>query len=185
MTRTTAKAAAIGFSLLGLAAFSAAQEPASKPASAPATQSKEKPKSKGNPGGLPDLVGALKKSPGCLGVETARTQSGKSVIFAWFKDKQAVMAWYKSGIHRAMMDTMIEGRSGRKPLENLKDDGRPVLAIASITFSDKPRLEGVKMPISQIAIELYQPVDGGISLGGRFAPESMDLPGIQDYTPKK
>lgn len=35
---------------------------------------------------FPDLVAALKKSPGCLGVETARTASGKAVIFAWFED---------------------------------------------------------------------------------------------------
>jgi hypothetical protein len=35
---------------------------------------------------FPDLVGPLKATPGCLGVETARTASGKMVIFAWFED---------------------------------------------------------------------------------------------------
>ncbi|MDT4898958.1 MAG: hypothetical protein QOH25_4035 [Acidobacteriota bacterium] len=39
--------------------------------------------------GFPDLVAGLKATPGCLGVETARTDSGKSVIFAWFEDKKA------------------------------------------------------------------------------------------------
>ena len=34
---------------------------------------------------FPDLVGPLKATPGCLGVETARTASGKMVIFAWFR----------------------------------------------------------------------------------------------------
>ena len=29
------------------------------------------------PGGFPDLVAGLKATPGCLGVETARTASGK------------------------------------------------------------------------------------------------------------
>jgi hypothetical protein len=37
-----------------------------------------------NPAGFPDLVGGLKATPGVLGVDTARTTSGKMVIFAWF-----------------------------------------------------------------------------------------------------
>src|SRR5262245_51088535 len=35
-----------------------------------------------------DLGGALKATPGCLGVESARTSSGKQVIFAWFENKK-------------------------------------------------------------------------------------------------
>src|SRR5439155_21909338 len=50
-----------------------------------------------------DLVGALKASPGCLGVETARTASGKQVIFAWFENKKAVLTWYYSDTHVALM----------------------------------------------------------------------------------
>lgn len=173
-------------SLVGLASLSSAMEPQQKAADAPPAQTAPPAQAKGNrQGGMPDLVGALKKTPGCLGVETAKTSSGKSLIFAWFKDKKAAMAWYKSDVHRFFMDNMVEERSGKKPMENVKDDGKPVLVIASITFSDKPRLEGVKMPISQIAVELYQPVDGGLSIGGRFAPEAMIVPGIKDYTPKK
>ena len=44
-------------------------------------------------GGFPDLVAGLKATPGCLGVETARTTSGKAVIFAWFENKRAVLRW--------------------------------------------------------------------------------------------
>ena len=43
---------------------------------------------------FPDLVGALKATDGCLGIELARTQSGKNVIFAWFQDKKAMLTWY-------------------------------------------------------------------------------------------
>ena len=43
--------------------------------------------------GGPDLVGALKAVPGCLGVETARTATGKQVIFAWFENKKALLDW--------------------------------------------------------------------------------------------
>src|SRR5262245_28351929 len=53
-------------------------------------------------GGFPDLVAALKATPGCLGVETARTSSGKQVIFAWFENKKAVLAWYYSDTHQAV-----------------------------------------------------------------------------------
>ena len=42
-------------------------------------------------------------SPGCLGVEVAKTASGKSVIFAWFEDKKAALAWYKNDVHQESM----------------------------------------------------------------------------------
>ena len=41
------------------------------------------------------------------------------------------------------------------------------------------------MPISQIAIELYQPLTGGLFLGSRFAPESVKVAKMKDFTPKK
>src|SRR5690349_20087530 len=52
---------------------------------------------------FPDLVGPLKATPGCLGVETSRTASGKLVIFAWFEDKKAVMRWYNSELHQQLV----------------------------------------------------------------------------------
>ena len=42
---------------------------------------------------MPDLPSGLTKTPGCLGIEMARTQGGKSVIFAWFESKKACLAW--------------------------------------------------------------------------------------------
>src|SRR5215471_6937399 len=56
-----------------------------------------------NPGGFPDLVGGLKATPGVLGVDTARTSSGKMVIFAWFENKKAVLNWYYSDMHQALV----------------------------------------------------------------------------------
>jgi hypothetical protein len=56
-----------------------------------------------------DLVGALKASPGCLGVETARTASGKQVIFAWFENKKTVLTWYYSDTHVALMQQLSGG----------------------------------------------------------------------------
>lgn len=45
--------------------------------------------------GFPDLVSGLKATPGCLGVETARTASGKEVILARFTG----LCWRSGGIH--------------------------------------------------------------------------------------
>src|SRR5262245_58325955 len=53
--------------------------------------------------GFPDLIAALKAVPGCLGVETAKTGSGKQVIFAWFEDRKAVLKWYYSDAHQQVM----------------------------------------------------------------------------------
>ena len=142
----------------------------------------------GKPGqgkGFPDLVAALKATPGCLGVETAKTGSGKQVIFAWFEDKKAVLKWYHSDTHRRVMKQFFPGRDYRKPLQEVPEDGGPILAIASITFAEKPRFKETPLPISQISIELYRPVSGGISLGGRFAPEGLKVPKMRDYTPKE
>src|SRR6267143_5420115 len=85
-------------------------------------------------GGFPDLVGALKATPGCLGVETARTASGKQVIFAWFENKKAVLNWYYSDTHMGVKNQFAPG-STHTPLADVPDEGEPVLAIASLTLT--------------------------------------------------
>jgi hypothetical protein len=140
----------------------------------------DKPASNGKQGaGYPDLVAGLKKTPGCLGVELARTISGKQVIFAWFENRKAVLNWYRSEMHQQVMNDFFPSYVPRKPLKDVPDDG-PIMAIASITFGGKPRFKESTLPISQIAIELYKPITGGIFLGSRFAPESLKVPNMID-----
>ena len=135
--------------------------------------------------GFPDLVAALKATPGCLGVEIAQTGSGKSVIFAWFEDKKAALAWYNSDTHRDVMKRFFpDSPSRRKPLADVADDSGPIMAIASVTLNGKPTKEN-PLPFKQIAIELYQPVSGGLSIGGRFAPEKMKVPEKNKDRPSK
>jgi hypothetical protein len=124
----------------------------------------------------PQLIKALKASPGCLGVEMASTVSGKNVIFAWFKDKKTLSSWYYSEAHQKIMKQSFPGQNFGKPLKNIPEDCGPILAIASITFSQKPKFEGTTLPFSQISIELYTPLKGGTSLGGTFAPPGIDVP---------
>ena len=130
--------------------------------------------------GGPDLVAALTAVPGCLGVETARTASGKQVIFAWFENKQAVLNWYNSDVHRKLMNGFGGGaRRPDGPLAGVKDDSGPVLAIASLTLDAAAAQGGdLKAATSQIAIELYTPLPGGIAAGGRFAPSTVKVPGL-------
>lgn len=129
--------------------------------------------------GLPDLVGMLKATPGVLGVDAARTVSGKQVIFAWFENKKAALNWYYSDGHQALMKTFASGGNpGRKPMADVPDDGRPILAIASLTMNNTPQVSGVQLPVSQIAIELYAPLPGGLAAGGRFAPSTVHVPGL-------
>src|ERR1700724_3222915 len=119
----------------------------------------------------PDLVGALKATPGCLGVDSASTSSGKRVIFAWFENKKAVLTWYYSDTHVALM-RQLGGSAGvrsREPLADVPDEG-PVLTIASLTPNP-----GAGPGFSQIAIELYAPLPGGIAAGGRFGPAAMNV----------
>lgn len=134
----------------------------------------------GPPPGFPDLVKGLKASPGCLGVDAARTSSGKQVIFAWFENKKAVLAWYYSEMHQGAMKSFFPGYKTGTPMKDIKDDDRPFLVIASLTPAEKAQVDGTKLPISQIAIELYNPAPGGVALGGRFAPSALKVPGLRD-----
>jgi hypothetical protein len=127
-------------------------------------------------GGFPDLVKGLKETPGCLGVEVARTQSGKQVIFAWFENKKSVLKWYFSSTHLQAME-MFGTPGTPRPMKEIAEDAGPILVIASITMTEKPQIEGLNMPISQISVELYSPLPGGASMGGTFAPATLKIPG--------
>jgi hypothetical protein len=129
-------------------------------------------------GGFPDLVSGLKATQGCLGVETAQTSSGKNVIFAWFENKQAVLNWYNSDMHQALLARYSGGRRRPGgPLAGVPDEG-PVLAIASVTVAKPPADGDLRAATTQISIELYAPLPGGLAAGGRFAPPSVKVPGL-------
>lgn len=154
-------------------------------AAAGAVWAQEQPSAQGQSPQLPfpDLTVALKATPGCLGVETARTGSGKLVIFAWFEDKQAVLGWYNSEVHQRLMKMTGDPDPTHVPLNGIKDDSGPILAVASLTMASAPAIKGLQLPVSQIAIELYQPLPGGVFVGGRFAPSSVKVQGLRDFTP--
>jgi hypothetical protein len=130
------------------------------------------------------LPEAIKATPGCLGVETAQTSSGKMVIFAWFENKKAALAWYYSQTHQMLVK--MGGGAARPggPMADVPDDGKPIMAIASVILA-RPQ-DGIPQSglpsVTQISIELYTPLPGGLAVGGRFAPMSVKVPGLL-YTP--
>lgn len=127
---------------------------------------------------FPDLRKGLLETPGCLGVQVFRTD-GKAVIAAWFENRKAMEAWYYSKMHQDAMAQFFPGfKSDRKPFAAFKDEKSPMLVIASVTPGNKPVGQGSQLAVSQIAIEGYVPVPGGLALGGTFAPEKLQVPGL-------
>jgi hypothetical protein len=125
------------------------------------------------------LYNSLKDSPGCLGVESVQTNSGKNVIFAWFENKAAAMEWYNSPTHTYLRKSFTEALDGDyQPMEHVPDDV-PILTIASLKMGDRP-LPGMRMPVSEISIELYTPLPGGIRYAGGFSPEALEVPHRKD-----
>ena len=120
-------------------------------------------------------------TPGCLGVETGQTSSGKRVIFAWFENKKALVDWYHGDAHqKAMKSVFPDLKVDRQPLPDLPEDSGPILTIVSVKFADAPRPEvGTAMPVASIGIELYGPLPGGVAVGGRFAPEAVKVRGLR------
>jgi hypothetical protein len=120
-----------------------------------------------------DLIKALKATPGCLGVDRGQMSSGKFVIFAFFENKKAAARWYYSPAHQRFMDMIAPDRNRKHvPMKEVPEDV-PVMALASISFVGKPALENSKIPFSQIAIELFTPLTGGIHIGGGFSPDAF------------
>ena len=132
-------------------------------------------------GDFSGVVSAARAWPGCLGVETGQTSSGKRVIFAWFEGKKALVGWYHSEVHQKAMKTAFPNQTfDREPLPDTPEDSGPILAIVSLKLLDAPKPGSTSLPIATIGIELYTPVPGGVAVGGRFAPEALKVRGLRE-----
>lgn len=129
------------------------------------------------PAGAPNqmgqiLVEGLKSTPGCLGVESGAMSSGKQVICAFFENKQAAMNWYNHPVHQRMRSMMPVSNPDHVPMKHVPD-GVPLMVVASISFDGQPAIKDSPIPFSQIGIEIFAPVTGGLNVNGGFAPESF------------
>ena len=130
------------------------------------------------------LLQGLEDLEGCLGYETATTDSGKTAIFAWFQDLDSALDWYYSDAHQGAINHLVGEEYEpvhEEPMQYLDDDIGPILTIASLTPSKSHEVEGIDMPISQISIELYQPLPGGVAMNGKFAPDALKVPHLHEF----
>jgi len=121
------------------------------------------------------LIRGLKNTDGCLKVITADTSVGTNTIIAWFENKAAVERWYYSNTHKRMMEMVGSSPEAKTPMEHVADAEAPVMVMASITPSKGESVIPGRMPVSQISIELYRPLDAGASVNGRLMPKEIEL----------
>jgi hypothetical protein len=134
----------------------------------------------GQPGFGELLIKAARASPGCLGIETGQTTSGTRIILAWFEDKKAIVAWYKSDFHqRAMKSVFPQQNFNREPLPDMPEGSGPILALVTLRPGEGPPTSSLPIPMRTIGIELYTPLPGGVAVGGRFSPETVKIPGLR------
>src|SRR5258708_10321813 len=127
------------------------------------------------------LVEAAQASPGCLGVKLGRTGDGTNVIFAWFENKQALVAWYKSDFHQWAMKTSFPNQNfDREPLPDVAENSGQILALVTLKLADKAA-PGSPVPIDTIGIELYTPLPDGVAVGGRVAHPPVKVPGLIQF----
>jgi hypothetical protein len=143
-------------------------KPATPPAGTPSTPASG-PAGAVTPDRIAKLVEGLRATPGCLGVEVAQALSRKQLIFAWFKDKGAAMAWYNAKVHQDAVDAVAPNRDkSRAPMADVPDEG-PIMAVASFSPGGGGGGGG-----GALAIELYGPLKGGLHMpGGGFAPQAF------------
>lgn len=179
-----------GIAAASLIAFAARDTPASPAATPPSP-----PAAPGSPPGAAQAMGLgqmlvqqIKSVDGCLGVETAALTSGKNVIIAWFENAEAARRWYDHPVHQRLMSGGQAGQPGEQPAERKAlahvPPDVPVMVMACITMSERPEIPGVPIPISQISIEMYTPLDGGAAINGRLTPESINIEHMRRITLK-
>jgi hypothetical protein len=126
------------------------------------------------PGGratpIDNLITAFEAIPGCLGVETAATRSGKRFLFAWFEDRDALMRWYsRNTCPQRVWECLPEHRPVGL-LQYLPDEGSPIMAVVSIAPAEERVSGDSPASVSRFEIVLYQPFADGLFLDGRFSP---------------
>lgn len=161
---------------LGLFALLAIVTLVARPSNA---QSDGESEGRGGPDLGATLARGLNDTEGCLKVMFAQTSEGTNTIMAWFEDKAAARRWYYSETHARFVKMVGQDPAENEPMANVPEDV-PVFVMASIQMSKsgKSLIPG-PMPIDQISIELYTPLDAGASVNGRLMPDGIELPNFK------
>jgi hypothetical protein len=68
----------------------------------------------------------------------------------------------------------------REPLPDVPENSGQILALVTLKLANKA-VPGSPIPIDTIGIELYTPLPDGVAVGGRFAPQSVKVPGLRQF----
>ena len=121
---------------------------------------------------------------GCLGARSMEVD-GVQISFVWFEDREAIVDWCNSPKHTSMANRMLEiadpDLKMREPLEAAPDETGPFLVI--MTAKPKKDMDGT-FPLEQLSMEVYKPVNGGMFIGNRFAPEKLKVQGLREIKAK-
>lgn len=131
------------------------------------------------------IASDIAKTPGCQGVRNLETTDGMKIYFVWFENKKSALAWYESGFHQsalALVKESFPGQAIHKPLRHVKQKDGPILVVAALTHKDRAKAKPGEFPFTQLSMEMYKPLPGGMSFGGRFAPADVSIPKITEYT---
>lgn len=129
-------------------------------------------------------IRAIESLPGCLGVRSFEREEGGDVSFIWFKNRKTANALFKSTFHLDTMEQIQQTtrkRKRRKLLKFVPKDTGPILIVVTRMSEDE---KGDSTP-AQYAVELYTPLSGGLSFGGRFAPKGIKIPKMRRYKNSK
>ena len=140
------------------------------------------PKSPPNGKGKQSLAAAVRAVPGYVGMKEAKTEDGTEVSLIWFKNKDAVLKWYYSNAHQEVMNKYFGDVDLREPLADIAADAGPLVVMASFTRAETPQK---RLPLfSQFAIEIFQPVKGGLFVGDTLAPKDGRPEGLREFRSK-
>lgn len=129
-------------------------------------------------------IRAIESLPGCLGVRSFEREEGGDVSLIWFKNRKTANALFKSTFHLDTMEQIQQTtrkRKRRKLLKYVPKDTGPILIVVTRMSEDE---KGDSTP-AQYAVELYTPLSGGLSFGGRFAPKGIKIPKMRRYKNSK
>lgn len=140
-----------------------------------------------DPSGEDRVASDIAKSPGCQGVRKLETSDGVKIYFSWFKNKEAALTWYNHRFHLSAMALVAQsfpGQTIHKPLRHVKDTDAPILVVTTMKHKDRAKTKPGEFPFVQLSMELYTPLPGGMTLGGRFAPTAVEIPKTMVYRRK-
>ncbi|MCB9841575.1 MAG: hypothetical protein H6809_07995 [Phycisphaeraceae bacterium] len=100
-------------------------------------------------------------------------------IIAWFKDRDAVTAWYMNGIHQIYVGRLPRPSGWPMPLADVPKDTL-IMVIATFGFGGTPSTPDATPSANSPSSST--PVPGGAPMERPPRPDAFEIPGMRDHT---